>query len=249
MEKIHALITKLQELKESHASLSTFSYYTQLLYAEIMRVKSENREQHQHTKISVSVILPAGLREDGDFDPITPIPEISVSSSGKISQHAEPIPAGKKEMVQEYVFAPPTEKPQVQQSTPLTFTPSHQGRTPGSENRERKEINEMNLPVHPSRNEQLGHTQQEVAEKLSTALIKELQDAITLNDKFVFINDLFRGDRDMYDRSVKTINSFTSMREAEYWIERELKIKMGWREEHELVKNFYGVVRKRFPAI
>ena len=49
---------------------------------------------------------------------------------------------------------------------------------------------------------------------------------------FLFINDLFRGDEAMYERSIKTINSFNIYPEAEYWISRELKVKLGWNNDH-----------------
>ncbi|QEH43630.1 hypothetical protein [Chitinophaga sp. XS-30] len=76
--------------------------------------------------------------------------------------------------------------------------------------------------------------------------IKNLNEAIGINDKFQFIQELFRSDKTMYERSVKTINESTSLLEAENWIERELKIKLGWEESDPLVKQFYTLVRKRF---
>ena len=38
--------------------------------------------------------------------------------------------------------------------------------------------------------------------------------------------------RIMYERSIKTINSFNIYAEAEYWISRELKVKLGWNNDH-----------------
>ena len=50
----------------------------------------------------------------------------------------------------------------------------------------------------------------------------------------------------MYERSIKTINSFRMFPEAEYWIERELKVKLGWEEHKAATKHFYQLVRRRF---
>ena len=50
----------------------------------------------------------------------------------------------------------------------------------------------------------------------------------------------------MYERSLKTINSFNIYPEAEYWIQRELKVKLGWLEEQEAVKVFDQLVKRRF---
>lgn len=58
MEKIIALINKLQELKDDPASLGELSYYTQLLYAEILHARNLNQKQEIASRTNVSVILP-----------------------------------------------------------------------------------------------------------------------------------------------------------------------------------------------
>ena len=58
--------------------------------------------------------------------------------------------------------------------------------------------------------------------------IRDLKKAISINDRHRFIHELFRGDETMYERSIKTINNFNIYAEAEYWIQRELKLKLGW---------------------
>ncbi|MFN8264617.1 MAG: hypothetical protein U0T11_01005 [Chitinophagaceae bacterium] len=98
----------------------------------------------------------------------------------------------------------------------------------------------------PSINEQLKAGQKEVAHKLNEAPVKDLKKAIGINDRFVFINELFRGDETMYERSIKTINNFTIYPEAQYWMERELKIKLGWNDKSAVVQDFYSLVKRRF---
>ena len=86
----------------------------------------------------------------------------------------------------------------------------------------------------------------ELVEVLKETPIKDLRKAIGINDRFLFINDLFRGDEAMYERSIKTINSFNIYPEAEYWISRELKIKLGWDTELPVVAQFDQLVKRRF---
>ena len=76
--------------------------------------------------------------------------------------------------------------------------------------------------------------------------IKDLRKGIGINDRFTFVKELFRGDDAMYERSIKTINGFNIYSEAEYWIARELKHKLGWDDNNETVKYFYHLVRRRF---
>ncbi len=147
--------------------------------------------------------------------------------------------------------------PQVPKPTPATLfdttaAPAHHNghrqEQPAENHNIRKELNELvgQTQSGTSLNERLRTANVEVAEKLREMGVKDLRDAIGINDKFQFIQELFRGDRDMYDRSVKTINECTSLQEAEYWIQRELKIYQGWQDEDTLVKHFYSLVKKRF---
>lgn len=50
----------------------------------------------------------------------------------------------------------------------------------------------------------------------------------------------------MYERSIKTINGFTIYPEAEFWIKRELKTKLGWNDDNETVQLFETLVKRRF---
>ena len=50
----------------------------------------------------------------------------------------------------------------------------------------------------------------------------------------------------MYERSLKTINSYSFLPEAEFWIQRELKLKLGWPEDSDTVKLFDQLVKRRF---
>ena len=109
-----------------------------------------------------------------------------------------------------------------------------------------KEVNELIANNKESLNDKLKKEQKEIAHILKDSPIKDLRKAIGLNDKFVFISELFRGDEAMYERSIKTINTFHILPEAEYWMNRELKVKLGWNDLNETVQHFYQLVRRRF---
>lgn len=109
-----------------------------------------------------------------------------------------------------------------------------------------KEIHEVIAEKKESLNDKLKQEKLELGNTLKEAPIKDLRKGIGVNDKFLFINELFRGDEDMYERSIKTINGFRILPEAEYWMNRELKVKLGWNDNKDTVQHFYGVVRRRF---
>ena len=120
-------------------------------------------------------------------------------------------------------------------------TLTHQTPLPGTQ----KNINDAaNKPE--SLNERLKQSKIELSDMLTEAPVRDLKKAIGVNDRFLFINELFRGDEAMYERSIKTINSFLIWPEAEYWIRRELKTKLGWTDDNETVKQFDQLVKRRF---
>jgi hypothetical protein len=97
-----------------------------------------------------------------------------------------------------------------------------------------------------SLNDQLKRDEGEVATMLEESPIRDLKKAISINDRYLFINSLFRGDETMYERSIRTINGLNIYPEAQYWIQRELKVKLSWEENSEPVILFDQLVKRRF---
>lgn len=108
------------------------------------------------------------------------------------------------------------------------------------------EVHERLSEKKESLNDRLKREQTELAQVLKETPIKDLRKGIGINDRFTFVRELFRGDEAAYERSIKTINNFGIYTEAEYWMSRELKLKLGWSDNSELVQHFYSLVRRRF---
>ncbi len=249
MEKISALIDKLQELKNSAAGLQTISYYTQLLQAEILHQRSLQKQQEVKGNGHVAVIMPAHVPvvEKQTAIPAEPPQEIPAAEKSR--------PPVQEKVLQTNGYAPdrvPVKPPRPEERPAATlFDPpppeQPQPRQPAEHaNGIRKELNELVGKQAPSLNDRLRKDNVEIGQKLGGLGVKDLHSAIGINDKFQFIQELFRGDKNMYERSLKTINEAHSLQDAEYWIERELKIKLGWDESDQAVNQFYTLVRKRF---
>lgn len=151
----------------------------------------------------------------------------SKEESGPV-EHSENNGPAAQDPVAEFKFDPLTEIPTLSQQHSV------------------KEINEMIGIRDASLNEKLKENKKEVGHLLKDHPIRDLKKAIGVNDRYVFINELFRGDEVMYERSLKTINGFRIFAEAEYWIERELKVKLGWEEHKNTTRLFYDLIRRRF---
>ena len=125
-------------------------------------------------------------------------------------------------------------------------TLAHQNHFPEAPPPEIFEFNKALANEVESLNEKLKEERVEVVTTLQGTPIRDLKKAIGVNDRYLFLNDLFRGDEMMYERSIKTINGFNIYPEAQYWIQRELKVKLSWPDDSETVKLFDQLIKRRF---
>lgn len=235
MEKIAVLIDKLQELKDNGADLNDIAYYTQMLYAELMCAKNNLKNEDPIHRKKVSVIMPgrpAGMMTNGND-------KVLEEEEKPVQKRAHAVAFETTEATPVYQ----SESPSRFQSHPKPQPQYHNA----AANNSTKELNEVIAENKPSLNDKLKREKVELATKLNESVsVRDLAKAIGINDKFLFINELFRGDRNMYERSIKTINDCSDSDEAAYWMERELKIKLGWQDDNDAVQQFYQLVKKRF---
>lgn len=223
MERIAELISKLKEQFEQNADPSQLLITTQQIQLELLRVSS--RPAKAYNSMSVSVVMPSNLTPATTEDQISRKPESVLNEkSAEKNGHTN----GTKPEPSYWLFDPMTEIP----------TLSHQ--------QNGQELNEVIGSRESSLNDKLKEEVMEVGHVLTGSPIRDLRRAIGVNDRYVFINELFRGDEVMYERSIKTINGFRIFAEAEYWIEREMKVKLGWDETRETTRHFYQLVKRRF---
>ncbi len=86
----------------------------------------------------------------------------------------------------------------------------------------------------------------EISQHLQEASIKDLRKAIGINDKYLFINELFGGDEKLFENSIKTINQFNIFAEADFWIKKELVAVKKWNLDLPVVEQFMLLVKRRF---
>lgn len=236
MERAGTLINKLREQYDQQVSAEKLALTAQMLLAELQQSINPQSGSTHH----ISVVLPK-VRIQQDMP--EPDPEMAMP--------IEPV-ADRKE---DESFFPPNqlelsaEEIPTLAHQPVTISETIKEPTPRDIKTTQPKIMEFNsILASPaeSLNERLKEHRIEVASTLQEAPIRDLKKAIGLNDRFLFVNELFRGDENMYERSLKTINAFTIYPEAEYWIQRELKVKLGWTEDNEAVKIFDQLIRRRF---
>lgn len=261
MERIHTLIDKLAQQKATNAPAAHLLFTVQLLHKELTQQAGTSGASAQR---NVSVTLPVNFNfsEEALRVPFTgPVKEKEVFVlQTDVVEATEVIPASP--VVQEYkeytvpkpVLAQPayTEPQPVQPKEPVparlyngAFETVAEAPTL-TQYATRREVHHTLTQAQPSLNDRLKEERAEVVHRLKETPVKDLRKAIGINDRFLFIKELFRGDEAAYERSVKTINNFNIFSEAQYWMARELGLKLAWQDGNETVQHFYGLVRRRF---
>jgi hypothetical protein len=236
MELLSSLIHKLKEQFEQNVPAHQMMITVRMIESELSGQPTiSNGNGHRGTG-KVSVVMPAVIKsvvaqeiaeQHVKYSPPIETVETERRSSEKNgASHNQN--NGKKQDSSGWLFDPIQEIP--------TFV--HQQSV--------REINDVIGSNGNSLNDQLREEKTELAHVLKETPIRDLKKGIGVNDRFVFLNELFRGDEAMYERSLKTINSFRILPEAEYWINRELKIKLGWDDNLHTTQQFYQLVRRRF---
>ncbi|MDX9905200.1 MAG: hypothetical protein RBS55_01295 [Bacteroidales bacterium] len=83
-----------------------------------------------------------------------------------------------------------------------------------------------------------------LADKLQEK-ITDLRSAIGINDKFLFINELFDGNMRVYDDIIQKLSSAATIAQVDLLL-LDLKIAYNWDSESPTVKKFVDLVRRRF---
>ncbi len=220
MERVGTLINKLKEQFDQQANADKLAVTAQMLLAEL-----QHKPEQPSIGRKVSVVLPS-VKVSAPVEEESPVQEPVVKEA--ISHN-------------NWLFESHTEIPTMaHQSVDAELEIPKPAMAPVIE------FNTILARQAESHNDRLKEEREEVATALQAAPIRDLKKAIGINDRFLFVNDLFRGDENMYERSLKTINGFTIYPEAEYWIQRELKVKLSWPDNSESVKLFDQLIRRRF---
>jgi len=232
MERIGALIQRMLEQYNSNADRNSLILTAQMLLNELQ----ENNNGSSVAGKKVTVILPS-------------IKKIEVSEQAIKQQEDNFEKKSSPENIEERIFDEEAVSSVIEKSLPTEKKFRYNIEdipTFAYQQKEAKELNDTMAQEAESLNDKLKTEKKELGSILKESPVRDLRKAIGINDRFVFINELFRGDENMYERSIKTINSFNALPEAEFWIQRELKTKIGWSDSSETVHHFDQLVRRRF---
>lgn len=85
-------------------------------------------------------------------------------------------------------------------------------------------------------------TKIDMSEKLKNRPIDNLQKAIGINDKFLFIKELFNGDATLYNETLQLLNEMDDLNRAIIYIQDNFK----WDDSNETTIKFIDLIRRKF---
>ena len=83
--------------------------------------------------------------------------------------------------------------------------------------------------------------------RMQKSQITDLKSAIGINDKFLFINELFKGDLAGYNRAVEALNSCQTKQEAVEKI-NEMRNQFNWPEQSSSFLRLNDFIKRRYSV-
>jgi hypothetical protein len=101
------------------------------------------------------------------------------------------------------------------------------------------------LTVNQKMSAQLNNTGSRVTEQ-HTQTINDLKSAITLNDKLLYIKDLFNGYNLAYSEAIDILNRLETFEEADKYLQNSYAVKNNWGSKQTTVDKFYSLLKRRY---
>jgi hypothetical protein len=84
----------------------------------------------------------------------------------------------------------------------------------------------------------------DVLELIKTKPVSTLSEAIGINDKYLFIKEIFNGDQESYNQALAKLESAECLDDAKTII----NIYAGENRENEAFKMFISILKRKFPS-
>jgi hypothetical protein len=84
-----------------------------------------------------------------------------------------------------------------------------------------------------------------IAEKLQTKPVEDLQKSIGINERFLFLNELFNGNPQHYSEAISRLNSFTNLQDAKTFLNDNLLLKYGWNKQSTAYLELSKLIERR----
>lgn len=178
-------------------------------------------------------------------------PEKPVESEGKVVHVMEPIPEEEipeRDRVHgdDLVQDNPLEMPEMEDERPMAPADEIGRHDSGSvSNFFEPDDADFELSTPEVLGEKMMGVDNSLAAKLQQNPIRDLKSVIGINDKFLFVNELFGGSMEKYNKSIENLNDLKTLNGALIYL-NELKIELQWNSSNEAYKKLKDLVSRKF---
>jgi hypothetical protein len=234
--EVKALETSFPEREQTHSSNAVLSQEPQPAAFEFMISKDANEPKFEFEEKGVDEIFNRPLTEEEQRI-------IAVKQALKAEEPVVKVEEEEENGPEPFLVSAPvetvTEEPvsvEVQKVEPIPqdviFT------APAAEQ-----------PLKLTLNERLANSRNgNVPADLPKPEISDLKQAISLNDKLLFIKDLFHGYSLAYAEAIDLINKMPDFNTADAFLQKNYAQKNEWQSKQDTVDRFYDFLHRRFPA-
>ena len=106
---------------------------------------------------------------------------------------------------------------------------------------------EFELSTPETLGEKMMSDEVTLAEKLQQNPVRDLKSAIGINDKFLFVNELFGGSMEKYNKSIENLNDLKTLNGAMIYL-NELKVELQWNSSNEAYQRLKDLVSRKFES-
>ncbi len=95
----------------------------------------------------------------------------------------------------------------------------------------------------------LQDTSTDLSDKLSSAPLEDIKKAIAINERILAINELFGGNKDLFEETLAFVNKAENFESAKTWIINHVAISNKWAvgDKKGKAKRFIKLIRRRLP--
>lgn len=88
----------------------------------------------------------------------------------------------------------------------------------------------------------------EISDKLSTTSIKDINKAMSINERIFTIKELFGGSQEQYDKTINSLNGFVSYDDAKHYLSENIVNDNNWLDpdKSKKVKKFLKLISRKY---
>ena len=110
---------------------------------------------------------------------------------------------------------------------------------------EQDDTTDFELAAPETLGDKMLHEDRSLAAKFQQDPVRDLKTAIGINDKFLFVNELFGGSMEKYNKSIENLNDLKTLNGAMIYL-NELKIELQWNSSNEAYRKLSELISRKF---